>query len=424
MRFPFRYVTLTLALSAPFVALSCMAPPEELPPPTDAAVKTDQSSIINGQNDNNGHPAVVAILTPQGASCTGTIIQLKGGVGYVLTAAHCCVPGDLPNKVVMGSNYFTGQQFNVLNNSIKTDSCYADCPGSTDDVCMLKFNAPASATFIPPMTPQNDNLAVGTSITYVGYGVTENGNNSVRKFVTKTIGSLDNYFIEYANPQASGTCSGDSGGPGLVNVGGTDFVAGVTSFGDLNCTQLGASIRTRSVYTNFIAPYLADQPPTNAACPVDTDCNFCISDSLNQNCSGGCISAYTACDNDPECKALSNCYDGCSTLACQGDCNTAHVGGIQKYERILECICGNACDAACGVDSLCTANRCGTKPSMATPECKACSESKCCEASWNCSDSSACKKCFTSAAGPECATNPEASRTTSASRRTAGAPAP
>ena len=39
-----------------------LAPPEELPPPTDAAVKTDQSSIINGQNDNNGHPAVVAIL--------------------------------------------------------------------------------------------------------------------------------------------------------------------------------------------------------------------------------------------------------------------------------------------------------------------------------------------------------------------------
>ena len=72
------------------------------------------------------------------------------------------------------------------------------------------------------MTNANDNLAVGTPITYVGYGVTENGGNSTRRKVDKTIGKLDSYFVEYANAQTSGTCQGDSGGPGLVLVNGVD----------------------------------------------------------------------------------------------------------------------------------------------------------------------------------------------------------
>ena len=88
--------------------------------------------------------------------------------------------------------------------------------------------------------------------------------------------------------------------------------------------------------------------------------------------------------------------------------NTANLGGLQKYEKVLECICGTPCEAACGADPFCTANRCGFKPSMATPACKECSEASCCEEAFACFDSTTCKKCFTSQAGPECATDPEA----------------
>lgn len=403
MRLLPRHLVALFALTAPLATASCMAPPEA--PPEQVEVTDD--AIINGQADTT-HTAVVAVLG-NNFSCSGTIIQVKNGHGYVLTAAHCCVPGSLPNQVVIGNNYNTGQSFSVVGGSVKRDGCYEDCPGSTNDVCMLQFNgATGSTPVIPVMTPQNDNLAIGTSITYVGYGITASppgGFNSTRRRVTKTIGHLDEFFVEYANASQSGTCEGDSGGPGLVTVGGTEFVASVTSFGDQNCTALGSSIRSKSVYTNFIAPYLADQNPINAACPVETDCQVCLSDSTNQQCGGGCASALNACANNNECGALLDCYQGCGTLACQNDCNTAHVGGLQQYEEVMECICDSACDTACGTNAFCTNNRCGTKPSMATPECKACAEGNCCAEAWSCFDSTDCKKCFTSQAGPECATN-------------------
>lgn len=407
MRFSPRYLACLLAITSPLVGASCMAPPES---PGDEKVDVGESAIINGQPDTT-HAAVVAVLG-NNFSCSGTIIQVKNGQGYVLTAAHCCVPGSLPNTVVIGNNYNTGQAFNVVNGSVKADACYGDCAGSTNDVCMLRFSGASGSTpVIPVMTPQNDNLAVGTSVTYVGYGITASppgGFNTVRRRVTKTIGYLDEYFVEYANPSTSGTCEGDSGGPGLVDVGGTEHVAAVTSFGDQNCTQLGASIRSKSVYTNFIAPYLADQAPINGACPIETDCQVCLNASTDQQCGGGCASALAACANNAQCGALLDCYQGCTTLTCQNDCNTTHVGGLQQYEKVQECICNTDCTAACGAQSFCTANRCGTKPSMATAECKACSESKCCAESWSCYDSAACKKCFTSAAGPECASDPQA----------------
>lgn len=392
-------------VASPLVAMSCMAPPEA--PPAEEATETTNAEIINGVQDT-GHQAVVAVLG-NSFSCTGTIIQVKNGKGYVLTAAHCCVPGSLPTQVAIGNNFNSAPKFSVVNGSVKRDGCYSDCPGSTNDVCMLQFNgATGSTPVIPVMTTANDNLAVGTPITYVGYGVTENGGNTIRRKVDKTIGALDSYFVEYANPQASGTCQGDSGGPGLVLVNGVEHVACVTSFGDQNCTAQGASIRSRAVYTNFIAPYLADQNPINGACPVETDCNLCIGDSLNPQCGNSCVNAYTACDNDNECGALLTCYGTCGTKACENDCNSQHLGGLQQYEKLIECICDAPCQSACGQDPFCTATRCGYKPSQATAECKACSEANCCEEAFACFDSASCKKCFTSQAGPECATDQEA----------------
>ena len=124
-----------------------------------------------------------------------------------------------------------------------------------------------TAVDAPPFDVVRDSSGSITSVTYVGYGITQSppgGGNSTRRFVNKTIGTLTPYFVEYANAGASGTCEGDSGGPGLVNVGGVEMVASVTSFGDLACTSLGASIRTTSVYTK--TPIVIDgTPPRTSA---------------------------------------------------------------------------------------------------------------------------------------------------------------
>lgn len=367
-------------------------------------MQTDDSAIVNGVIDGT-HTAVVAVLAPD-FECSGTVLQVKGSTGYVLTAAHCCPANDLPTEVVIGPDYNTGMSHSIVAGSVVKDSCYQDYPGSTDDVCMLKFTGAAGVPTIPPMTPQTDNLAIGTPITYVGYGITAappGGNNSVRRKVDKTVGKVDTYFVEYANAAQSGTCEGDSGGPGLVLVNGQEQVASVTSFGDQSCNQLGSSMRTSAVYTDFIAPYLADQAPA-PVCPVATDCNAC-SQSATQN--GACVNITDVCFKDPQCSALAQCYQSCSTSACIATCNNAHVGGLTKYAAIETCICTAGCVQACGNTSTCTAPKCGLK--VVDTSCNTCVEGACCAEAWECQSDTTCKKCFTAGNPPAtCAANAKA----------------
>ena len=371
----------------------------------------DDAPIINGSLDS-AHHAVVAVL---GSSyeCSGTIIQVKNGQGYVLTAAHCCPAGDLPVQVRIGNDYnLTAnpppQVFNVVSGSPIADPCYQSCPGSTDDVCMLKFSgANGSTPTIPAMTSQTDLLQIGTPITYVGYGIIASppgGNNSQRRYVAKTIGALDSYFVQYADPGASGTCEGDSGGPGLVLVNGTETVASVTSYGDKLCMALGASIRTSAVYDTFIAPYLQDLA-ANPSCPADFDCQACSTTAENAQCGGGCAQQTSDCFADAACAALIQCYQGCGTQGCISTCNTAHVDGLQKYEAISACLCTGTCATACH-NQLCVSPKCGTKPKNSPAACGTCVEDSCCAEAWACSVDGACKKCF-SAATPDasCAGN-------------------
>ncbi len=397
-----RHLFLTPLFLGSVLVLGCSQ--EGLPPEAER-VQADDSAIINGVLDTT-HTAVVAVLG-NAFECSGTVLQVTGTTGYVLTAAHCCVPGDLPNQVVVGPDYTTGVSHNIVPGSVTRDSCYLDYPGSTDDVCMLKFMNATGVPTIPPMTPQTDTLAIGTPITYVGYGITAvpapmNGNTQRRK-VDKNIGKVDTYFVEYAGADMSGTCQGDSGGPGIVTVNGKEMVASVTSFGDQSCNQLGSSIRTSAVYTHFIAKYLADTMP-DQVCPASVDCNSCVQSST-QN--GNCKNPTDTCFKDPECGALAQCYQGCSTVACQNACTTAHVGGLTKYAAIFSCICTVGCAQACGNTPTCTAPKCGLK--VVDTTCTSCVETTCCAEAWECQADSTCRKCFTVGTPPAaCAANAKA----------------
>ena len=371
-------------------------------------VATNAAPIINGTPDTT-HTAVVAVLG-NNFSCSGTILQVANGRGYVLTAGHCCPAGNFPNQVVIGNNYQTGTPHAIVAGTVVRDSCYDNCPGSTDDVCMLQFNAPAGTPFIPPMTPATDNLSPGVNLTYVGYGITASppgGFNSTRRTVTKPIDTVDSYFISYANPSVSGTCEGDSGGPALEVVNGVEQVAGVTSYGDQACTQLGVSIRTKSVYADFIQPYLAGMTPS-PTCPKSTDCTVCSSLSTNPQCGGGCTGTVTACTNDASCNALITCLQGCSTFACQNQCNTQNVAGLQKYEAITACTCETACPTQCGQLVDCTVSRCGLVTANTSNTCETCFQDKCCAEAWKCFSDPTCKGCFSANPNSSCATNANA----------------
>src|SRR4051794_6747396 len=99
-------------------------------PAPDERVGVERGPILGGALDTT-HSAVVAVLGAD-FECTGTIVQVKGAIGYVLTAAHCCDATAHPLQVVMGNDYNSGVPFPILSTSVSADPCYQGCPGSTD----------------------------------------------------------------------------------------------------------------------------------------------------------------------------------------------------------------------------------------------------------------------------------------------------
>jgi MYXO-CTERM domain-containing protein len=246
--------------------------------------------IINGTAANGGvYEAVVALTDSQKSwFCSGTYI----GQRRVASAAHCLAGGPPPKFVYFGaaadSDAAACQQGNqtacakfVGVQSATANPLYASSGGQDGDisVIVLKADPPAGVPAVPIV-----NAGDGTELTeadngqpcdFAGFGV-ENGVNQsgggTRLHVTITFGNLgpgsapdgtydaDSFY--YAQP-SGGPCNGDSGGPAFLTRGGQLYLAGVTSWGDQNCTQYGVSTRV-DTYADFLlpgTPGLADAGP-------------------------------------------------------------------------------------------------------------------------------------------------------------------
>lgn len=209
------------------------------------------SPIFNGELDSV-HSAVVFVEL-SGGSCSGTLIAACGGTGYVLTAAHCCAEPVL--GVVQGEDaYDSGAPyFDAID--AHADPAY---DGASDhDYCIVRVGGvPDGTPVIPAMRPDEDTLSAGDMVEFVGYGITESDwNNSQRRHVSDDISDLTPGVMSY-DQQPGGPCNGDSGGPALSIVGGSERVSGVTSQGDEACVSYGESGRVSFVYDSFIQPAL------------------------------------------------------------------------------------------------------------------------------------------------------------------------
>ncbi len=270
----------SLALLA-ISATSCSGPVGD---PAPHPVGTTRQRIAFGSADST-HTAVVAVLAPAGPGlleeCSGSIVQVKNGNGYVLTAAHCCKQ-FVPDVVVVSSDYTAGEQFvsggtpvppshAVAPGSVFYDSLYN---GTDHDFCMLQFSgATAGTASLGLPSPAGDGLQLGTQIEHVGFGVTETGaSNTQRRTGIDTLDVLlTPALAEFSQGGANhvpGTCEGDSGGPSLVPAGAAQsaqVVVAVQSFGNDNTcstTTLGGASRVSSEIGagRFITSYLADSP--------------------------------------------------------------------------------------------------------------------------------------------------------------------
>lgn len=227
------------------------------------------SEIING-SVNTTHDAVVACFGGM-QGCTGTVVHHDGFNAFVLTAAHCMYrPNtttiDPLSQCAATDDYNSGQaDWAGLVSDYEIHPSY-DSNQNVYDFAMLRIQNVTSASVIPAMQPAEDVLQVGSDVLHVGFGTTQagGGGNSQRRSTTNTLSELYQVQIVWDDQAISGPCSGDSGGPSISSIIGSERVAGVISFGDQNCNQLGVSGRVSAVYP-WIAAFTGEDTTTTSA---------------------------------------------------------------------------------------------------------------------------------------------------------------
>jgi hypothetical protein len=127
---------------------------------------------------------------------------------------------------------------------------------------------------LPLLDPAEQPLAVGEGVTLVGFGRTEAGDNSLRRMTEQTIARIDAKFVGVDQANGRGICSGDSGGPMLVERAGRPAIAAVSSFAggtrDARCGTSAIGVLS-SPFVKFVS--LHANPPVSDR-GVGSDCSF------------------------------------------------------------------------------------------------------------------------------------------------------
>jgi MYXO-CTERM domain-containing protein len=373
-----------------------------------------EQGIYGGVADTQ-NTAVMALVNVAGTACSGTTIAVKPPYGYLLTAAHCVVAVDAQGRVITplqptaaddllvvpgadwladanASTYYPVQE-------ARYHASYNGVVSSPNDIAIVRYiGATASTPVIPAMTAAEDDLAVGTALTFVGYGVTQTDPMNTRRFrVDDTIASLTAAAVTHNKADGTGFCSGDSGGPAIRTLAAGKRVAAVSSYSTgANCaTGTGTSVRV-SAQASFIQQYLTPAPPA-------VSCVKCR--ELSGTTFGGCTTESRSCASGTPCASFLTCATACATTdtACLQRCNTQFAQGAADYSRFNDCACMD-CSTECAGQPACDAPACGLE--FADAACNACNEMNCCAETTACANDAACRTCGTSSTpAASCDTN-------------------
>lgn len=255
----------TLALSLFGTLAACGVAPQDEPLATEPT--SALASPIIGGTVNTGDPAIVAVYAIKpgataGSLCTGTIISPT----VVLTAAHCVHPDTVG----------TGNEFSVLTAPDITDKAHPspklkvkevhydtafDIKNVLNghDVAVVILESPTTIPPIPWNGAALDPSLTGQPARLVGYGLSDSFGQKgagIKRQVTVKLNSFDGNFVKTGSLLPwKGICSGDSGGPVLMKVGGVEKVVGVNSFGIIYCLSESASTRL-DTYKSFVEGFL------------------------------------------------------------------------------------------------------------------------------------------------------------------------
>jgi secreted trypsin-like serine protease len=214
-------------------------------------LKSKSSSIIGGDpvltSDviSKTTVAIVLDITDKDgkeaqALCTGTLIAKN----IVLTAGHCA-QGQAPTDKVRILLAFNSDLNKIQKTDVRIVTQVVIHPnyGKTgsdgedmNDLSLMKFTGDLPAGYqVAQFLADESVLVPDAVVTLAGYGLTDGTNqtsdNLLRKVDVKIAEAFGKTEIVLDQTEGKGACHGDSGGPALINVNGTEYVWGVTSRG-------------------------------------------------------------------------------------------------------------------------------------------------------------------------------------------------
>lgn len=211
----------------------------ESPPPATAG--------IVGGAAYAGEPAIGALFVDELPYCTGTLITRR----KVLTAAHCLV-GVAASRMEfrLGPNAFSPSHTSAVK-TVRPHHDY-DPESLANDIGYVTLRGNAPVTPLPLVRIDDD--WVGAELRFVGYGVTSakrQRGGGRKRTVWMPIVAVENTAFQFDGSGQS-TCFGDSGGPALFyDDAGSAAIAGVTSWGEADCSGYGGDTRVDG-YLGFL----------------------------------------------------------------------------------------------------------------------------------------------------------------------------
>ncbi|MDQ0303774.1 S1 family peptidase [Ancylobacter polymorphus] len=183
------------------------------------ALATPARAIVGGGPADPTLAAETAmIVSTRGATCTGVVL----GPSVLLTAAHCVEPAADYAVVVFeaGTPRLIPIDRKAVHPSFDPNSFETRRP--TPDLALVRLAEPLPAPFRPAALSREVALPPKrTAFTLAGYGVTKDGDGksagTLRAVTLPSIGTTGGIMVRLSDGAAKGGCTGDSGGPVLID---------------------------------------------------------------------------------------------------------------------------------------------------------------------------------------------------------------